>query len=153
MAVVHVDALTMEERGELVVADAVHTDLDAQFLAAVVGGEVVKVLLADERVINLEAATVLEGLAELCDRQMSLLLSKMMMILSSVMMCLLVEMLDDDGFARAYLKAILFDALAEEELDCLLIAHFDVRLHFDALTAPKIVKVLLAEPFLARLRV
>ena len=113
----------------------------------------VEVLLADERVIHLEAATVLEGLAELCDRHMSLLVSKMMMILRSVMMCLLVEMLDDDGFARAHLKAVLLDALAEEEFDCLLIAHFDVRLHFDALAAPEFVKVLLAEPLLARLHV
>lgn len=112
----------------------------------------IEVLLADERVIHLEAATVLEGLVELCNCHMSLLVSKMIMILASVMF-LCVEMLDDDGFARAHLKAVLFDALAEEEFDCLLIAHFDVRLHFDALAAPEIVKVLLAEPFLARLRV
>ena len=152
MAIVHSNTLAVEERGELVFADAIHADLHAQLLVDVVGGEVVEVLLADERVIHLEAATVLEGLAELCDRYMSLLEGKMMMILRGVMMCLLVEMLDDNGFARANFKAVLFDALAEEEFDCLLIAHFDVRLHFDALAAPEIVKVLLAEPFLARLR-
>ena len=84
---------------------------------------------------------------------MSLLVNSKLMLFRSMVMCLLVEMLDDDGVARADLEAVLLDALAEEELDCLLLAHFYVRLHLDALTAPKIVKVLLAEPLLARLHV
>lgn len=115
----------------------------------------VEVLLADELVIHLEAATVLEGLVELRDLHLIslMLVNTMPLLFRSMMMCLLVEMLDDDGVTGADLEVVLLDALAEEELDCLFLAHFDVRLHLDALTAPEIVKVLLAEPLLARLHV
>lgn len=56
------------------------------------------------------------------------------------------EVLDNDRVARANLEAIGLDTLAKEQLDSLLLANLDGRVHGEALAVPKVVQVALADP-------
>ena len=108
------------------------------------------VLLANEGVIDSEAATVIEGRVQV-RRTHNLAVSVLMAAFRNGRLRL--QVLNDNGVARAHLEAINLNAPAEEDLNSLLIAHLDVWLHCEALSVPEVVEVALADPLVNLLRV
>ena len=56
-------------------------------------------------------------------------------------------MFNDDRVTGAHLERISVHALPKKNVDTLLLAELNVRIHSDAITGPEVVQVLLADPF------
>ena len=145
VSVVHLDVVAAEQFEELLVTDLVAVNHDTHVVVL----DDIDVFFTDKLVAGAETISVLERLKQVSHTVQLVVLSSMAAFRR---MSLGLEVFNNDRFARAYLETILFDTLAKEDLNSLLVTNLDMTINSDALSRPKVVKVALAKPFFSSLR-
>ena len=165
VAIVHDDALTVEQVVQVDSAHVVRVDVHAEFI-----GDVVHVFFTDELVIDAEAATVLKDAVEVAGAHQATMLVPVatmrsvvvvivvvimvqiivmimvVMVVMIVVMMIVTKVLNDNRVTRADLEAISLHALPKEDLNGLLVTDLNARLHVQAVTSPEVIKVRHADP-------
>ena len=106
--------------------------------------DMIDIFLANELVIHFEAGSMLKSLVKFLNRYCMMMHWLNMFMMGSMRL----KMFDDNWVRWADFEAFRLDALAEEERQCLLVTDFDMSVHLDAFTTPKVIQVALAEPLL-----
>ena len=127
VSVVHLDVVAAEQFEELLVTDLVAVNHDTHVVVL----DDIDVFFTDELVAGAETISVLERLKQVSHTVQLVVLSSMAAFRR---MSLGLEVFNNDRFARADLETILFDTLAKEDLNSLLVTNLDMTINSDALS-------------------
>ena len=134
VTVVHLDLVPLEQLLKLFIANGVVLNIDTHCLH-----NVINVLLANEHMIDLEAATMDK---QLCHFVLVHTLSVTVVVLPASMTQVLrlrLQMFNDYRLAWADVETIDFDTLAKEKRNSFLILNLNMRVHMDTLTFPEFI--------------